>query len=81
MLLLKLPHNWNGEVRLVGFRSAEGAEVAPVAFAYRTRREPLARIATGEGRTRLRRTTPDSSSFSSGCRPLAAIGPAFVRRC
>ena len=41
-LLLKLPHNWNGEVRLVGFRSAEGAEVAPVAFAYRTRREPLA---------------------------------------
>jgi beta-lactamase regulating signal transducer with metallopeptidase domain len=41
-LLFKLPPNWNGAVRLVGFRSAEGAELAPVALPYRTLREPLA---------------------------------------
>lgn len=42
-LLLKLPPNWNGEVRLVGFRSAEGGNLAGVSLAYRTRREPLAK--------------------------------------
>ena len=42
ILLLKLPTDWNSEVRLVGFRSAKGAEAAQVAFPYRTRREPLA---------------------------------------
>ena len=41
-LLVKLPPDWNGEVRLVGFRSAEGAEVAPVALPYRARRDLFA---------------------------------------
>lgn len=41
-LLLKLPSYWNGEVGLVGFRSAEGAELARVALPYRTRRELIA---------------------------------------
>ena len=41
-LLLRLPQDWNGEVRLVGFRSADGALARPIVLPYRTRREPLA---------------------------------------
>jgi beta-lactamase regulating signal transducer with metallopeptidase domain len=41
-LLLRLPPNWYGELRLEGFRSAQGVEAEPIALKYRTLREPLA---------------------------------------
>ncbi len=40
--LLQLPPNWNGELRLEGFRGTNGAEAEPVLLKYRTLREPLA---------------------------------------
>jgi hypothetical protein len=58
-LVLKLPHDWNGEVRLVGFRSADGANVAPVAVPYRTRRELLAPSL----RARLERAARDDTGL------------------
>jgi hypothetical protein len=41
-MLFQLPPNWYGELRLEGFRGADGAEAGPVALKYRTLREPLA---------------------------------------
>jgi beta-lactamase regulating signal transducer with metallopeptidase domain len=38
-LPMKLPGNWNGEVELAHFRSADGVEAAPITLAYRTKRE------------------------------------------
>jgi beta-lactamase regulating signal transducer with metallopeptidase domain len=58
-LLLKLPPDWNGDVRLVGFRSAEGAAVTPVTLPYRTRRELLAPSL----RARLERAATDSTGL------------------
>ena len=37
-LLLELPANWNGELRLEEFRSKEGVEAEPVVIKYRTLR-------------------------------------------
>ncbi len=37
-LLLALPANWNGELRLEGFRQKNGVEAEPVAVKYRTQR-------------------------------------------
>jgi beta-lactamase regulating signal transducer with metallopeptidase domain len=40
-LLMKLPAHWNGELKLVGFRDADGIEAEPVVLKYRTLREVL----------------------------------------
>jgi RNA polymerase sigma factor (sigma-70 family) len=37
-LLLALPANWNGELRLVGFRDKNGVEAQPIVLNYRTQR-------------------------------------------
>lgn len=37
-LLLALPANWNGEVRLEGFREKNGVEAEPIVVKYRTQR-------------------------------------------
>jgi beta-lactamase regulating signal transducer with metallopeptidase domain len=55
-LPLSLPPNWNGEVRLDGFRSRDGVETGqPVVLKYRTMREVLpsrvARRVEGAGRS------------------------------
>jgi hypothetical protein len=55
-LLLKFPPDWNGDVQLVGFRSAERAEAAPVTLPYRTRRELLAQAL----RARVERAAQDA---------------------
>jgi hypothetical protein len=41
-LLLRLPPDWDGEVRLESFRGADGADAEPVSLKYRTRGEILA---------------------------------------
>jgi hypothetical protein len=41
-LLLRLPPNWNGELRLDGFRGKDGAQAEPVVLQYHTVREPVA---------------------------------------
>jgi RNA polymerase sigma factor (sigma-70 family) len=40
-LLLALPANWNGELRLEGFREKNGAEAEPTVVKYRTQRSVL----------------------------------------
>jgi len=40
-LPLQLPPNWNGELRLEGFRGADGVDAEPIPLKYRTLREPL----------------------------------------
>src|SRR5262249_15563743 len=40
-LLTRLPPNWNGEVRLEGFRGQDGVEAEPVIVKYRTQRTVL----------------------------------------
>jgi RNA polymerase sigma-70 factor (ECF subfamily) len=42
-LLVRLPPNWNGEVQLQGFRSAEGVPVEPIGMKLRTLRTVMAR--------------------------------------
>jgi hypothetical protein len=37
-LLIALPTNWNGEIRLEGFREKNGAEAEPITVKYRTQR-------------------------------------------
>ncbi len=38
---LQLPPNWNGELRLEGFRGKDGALAEPIPLKYRTLRKPL----------------------------------------
>jgi RNA polymerase sigma factor (sigma-70 family) len=41
-LLLQLPPNWNGEIKLDGFRDTDGIEAKPLVVKYRTMRAVLA---------------------------------------
>jgi hypothetical protein len=52
-LLLQLPANWNGELRLEGFRGTDGVEAEPILLKYRTLREPLASALRKRPRWRL----------------------------
>jgi len=61
VLLLQLPPNWNGELRLDGFRGTDGVEAEPILLNYRTLREPLAPA--------LRRRV-EQASESARLRPL-----------
>ncbi len=39
-LPMKLPANWNGEIKLIHFRDRDGIEAVPMSLKYRTAREP-----------------------------------------
>jgi Bacterial Ig-like domain len=56
-VLLQFPPHWNGEVRLEGFRGADGADAGPIQLKYRTLQEPLAPV--------LRRRVEEASESAS----------------
>lgn len=89
-LLIKLPSNWNGELKLAGFRDTGGVEAGPIVLKYRTLRQVLspaiARRADEAGRSpellrlvdKVRQARRNITTVSERAQMTTMFGPSLV---